>query len=654
MTSVIERLEQATALAEPITLSSLGSLLELEEAAAALAARPEAPNIASAFCDQLHGNDLSDEYLSAFRAFAAGLAHQKSYLALRETADILLNNEEAVTRVSAVLHDALLPDDQKIAGAPLLAGLCLDIVLDIVASTNIAPYQLLTRITAPVENYPTEFCEPLARSLGVAADIWTSEADRDRFTANLDALIARGDIEASYERTVLHLRDALAEADKGRLLSKIQEAQDSLNSVAESVEARDDAIAFAETCAALIAFDRADSAALSTAAEKARNVAQRRARLTLGMHQRHRTVARHTAELAWTSLAWRLETAASELHEEAFLDTWVAVDAIIEVYEADRQLTNLRTVSALIRPRLVNSIARRAAMTHQLARAVEIDQARDQPALPSEINELLELVQQARAVEREVTDAPEEPSHPAPYLQALLGPASNILGSLSSVDRLRLEAAAQQHFAGSLSSDRPVNELVERLTAKLLADLGENESFKGSARANFSLLVLQTVKFLVFVGDHVQPYTKPLSKLEKTPQEVELQKHFHQFLSGTELVGRVGMEHEGIAGGRADVITTFDGAQRYVTEVKRELTNATAQHLEDSYLTQAVEYQSTNEPFGQLLVLDLTDHRSGTPHINDSIWVVHRRDDRGRIVSSSIVAVVRGNRPTPSRMKGQK
>lgn len=162
--------------------------------------------------------------------------------------------------------------------------------------------------------------------------------------------------------------------------------------------------------------------------------------------------------------------------------------------------------------------------------------------------------------------------------------------------------------------------------------------------------MLNTVRFLVYVGDTRQPYTAPIAPGGPAPLEAELQKHFHQFLSGTELAGRVGMEHSNIASGRADVITTFDGAQRYVTEVKRELNDASKDRLEAAYLAQALEYQSTNEPFGQLLVLDLTDHSSGTPHITDSIWVTHRRAETGRITASTVLAMVRGNRPSPSAM----
>ncbi|WFP16176.1 hypothetical protein [Citricoccus muralis] len=193
--------------------------------------------------------------------------------------------------------------------------------------------------------------------------------------------------------------------------------------------------------------------------------------------------------------------------------------------------------------------------------------------------------------------------------------------------------------------------MIERIVARLIGDLEENGAFVDSVRQNFSLLVLYTVRFLVYVGDSAPPYTKPIPRDGSTPLEADLQQHFHQFLSGTDLVGRVGMEHQRIAGGRADVVTTFDGAQGYVTEVKRELNDAARENLEEAYLAQALEYQSTSQPLGQLLVLDLTDHSSGTPHINDSIWVAHHRDVEGRVISSALVAVVRGNRPTPSAMR---
>lgn len=634
-----------------VTLDSLGTVAEIVAEASGLAADPLAPYLAYAFCAQLRDGSWTEEYTMALRSFASGLAQQHSYLALRETADILLGDERALSLVAATLHDALLPGEAAIASSPLLAGLQLDIALEVAAKTTVAPYRLLALLTGPVHDYPEDFNDPLARALGVAADIWTTSTERARFAVTLAALAERGSEDAAYEGTVGQLRDALMQSRKEEMVGKIRDARNGFEAIARQREGREDAAAFAQTCTALIAFDEADKTALSMSAQAARSIADQRSLLTYGMHSRHQATARHGAQLAWISLAWQLEVAAAELEEDAFLDTWVAVDAIIKVYEADRQFTNLQTVTSIIRPRLVNEIARREAMAHQLERAITVDRRRDEPELPLEIYELLDLVHRGRAARREPSDAPEESSPSEPYLRALLGPASTLLSGLESPRRAKLEEAARQTFVGSFAGDRPANELIDRLSAALAADLTENAAFTSMAKADFSLLVVNTVRFLVYVGDNSQPYTARIPHGGVPPLEADIQNHFHQFLSASELAGRVGKEHSNIAGGRADVIATFDGARRYVTEVKRELSNAARTSLETAYLAQAVEYQSTNEPLGQLLVLDLTEHSDGTPHINDSIWVAHRRDAVGTVTNSTVVAVVRGNRPTPSAMR---
>jgi len=650
--SVDEQLTATLAACEAIGLDVLGTPAEIEAEAPELAATALAPQLASAFCVQLKQGPWTDEHLPGLISFARGLSAQRSYLALREAADVLVGDEQALHLVGQTIHDVLLPDSATIADNPLLAGLRLDVALEIVVRTQIAPYRLLALLTSDVDDYPEEFGDPLARALGLAADIWAAPGERERFASNLAKLADLGSEDALYEAAVSKLRDALLKEDKNELVAEIRAVRDEFVSIASRFESRDDAAAFAQTCTALIAFDEADRAALSASAEAARTVADQRALLVHGMHSRYQAIARHSAQLAWASLAWRLETAIAEVDEEAFLDTWVAVNAIVEVYEADRQFANFQTVSTLIRPRLINNIAQRRAMAHQLERAVVIDRQRETPELPDDIYELLDAVHRARSAGRESAGDSEEPSHPEPYLGALLGSAVDVLDGLAGPDRMRLEHAAHQAFVGTIANDRPTNELVERLTARLVRDLTENESFVGAARMNFTFMVLYTVRFLVYVGDHSRPYTKLIPKGGPAPLEVELQEHFYEFLCGTELVGRVGMEHRNIAGGRADVITTFDGAQRYVTEVKRELNDASRNKLESAYIAQALEYQSTNEPLGQLLVLDLTNHSAGTPHINDSIWVTHRRDEEGRVRSSAVVAVVRGNRPTPHAMKG--
>ncbi len=649
--SIAERLTESTTDPTAVTLDSLGAVAEIAAEAFNLAADPLAPCVAYAFCSQLRDGLWTETHTEALVSFTAGLAQQDSYLALRETADILLDDERTLSLTADTLHDALLPGEADIASSPLLAGLRLDIALEVAAKTTVAPYRLLALLTGPVQDYPEDFDDPLARALGCAADIWTTPTERARFASTLAALAERGSEDAAYEGAVGQLRDALMETVREELIGKVHHARDEFEAITRQFEGREDAAAFAQTCRALIAFDEVDRATLSMSAQAARGIADQRALLTYGMNSRRQATARHRAQLAWISLAWKLEIAVIELEADAFLDTWVAVDAIIKVYEADRQFTNLQTVTSIIQPRLVNEMAQRGAMAHQLERAVAIDLGRDEPELTPEIHELLELVHRSRLARREPSDAPEESSPSGPYLRALLGPDCTLLDVLEDSHREQLEKAARQTFVGSFAGDRPTNELIDELCADLIADLSENPAFIGTAKANFSLLVVNTVRFLIYVGDNAQTYTARIPKDGTPPLEEAIQNHFHEFLSASDLAGRVGKEHSNIAQGRADVIVTFDGARRYITEVKRKLSNAKRTSIEAAYLAQSVEYQSTNEPLGQLLVLDLADHSGGTPHINDSIWVAHRRDAGGNVTNSTVVAVVRGNRPTPSKMR---
>lgn len=73
-----------------VQLESLGTTAELAAEAADLAAGPFAPVLAAAFCAEHRSGKWSTEVGSAFLGFVSGLDKQRSYLALRDVADILL------------------------------------------------------------------------------------------------------------------------------------------------------------------------------------------------------------------------------------------------------------------------------------------------------------------------------------------------------------------------------------------------------------------------------------------------------------------------------------------------------------------------------------------------------------------------------------
>lgn len=191
-------------------------------------------------------------------------------------------------------------------------------------------------------------------------------------------------------------------------------------------------------------------------------------------------------------------------------------------------------------------------------------------------------------------------------------------------------------------------ELLDSLKDKL----AENSAFAGDVEKDFMSLIHSTVRFIAHVLEVRPSYTAPWAKGEDAPLERDLQDAFKAFLDMSDLAGRSAVEVSSIGGGRADVVLYFDDGTRYVTEVKREFTRTSRSELEKAYLPQAVSYQSTNAPLGQLLVLDLSKNRDvGLERLDQSVWVAHHHDEDGVIIASTVVSVVRGNRPTPSKRK---
>ena len=94
--SIAERLAAAIRDSGAVTMDALGTTSELRLEAPALAASPQAPAVAAAFCRQLQSGMWTEDHQAALLGFVAGLAQQRSYLALREAADILLDDQQAL------------------------------------------------------------------------------------------------------------------------------------------------------------------------------------------------------------------------------------------------------------------------------------------------------------------------------------------------------------------------------------------------------------------------------------------------------------------------------------------------------------------------------------------------------------------------------
>lgn len=178
--------------------------------------------------------------------------------------------------------------------------------------------------------------------------------------------------------------------------------------------------------------------------------------------------------------------------------------------------------------------------------------------------------------------------------------------------------------------------------------LQRNPAFETAAGAAFMDLVKATVRFLRQAADVKSDYTRPFPEGE-APHESALQQHYFWYLGSMGLGDSSFIEVPNISTGRVDVLMIGEGGSRFITEVKRELYNASFEAISKAYFGQAADYQANGAPLCQLLVLDLTSHPRGVPDVVDSVHVETR--SVGGSSRSVVIYIVRGNRPSPSKMK---
>lgn len=132
--------------------------------------------------------------------------------------------------------------------------------------------------------------------------------------------------------------------------------------------------------------------------------------------------------------------------------------------------------------------------------------------------------------------------------------------------------------------------------------------------------------------------------------EQDLADDFERWLGAAPLSrGSVTIEVRRIGGGRADVLIGF-GTHRVIIELKRELADASHDALEAHYAGQAASYQSTDYPFGIVLVLDLSAEQTGAlAHLRDLVWTSEVAAP-GVTRRKLVWCVVPGRRVTPSAL----
>lgn len=627
----------------------------------ALAGDPLAPLAARALASAADADP--EAWSGPVHEFAAGLSLQTSVLALQESVDALLGSSAAAT-AGPPLHDAMLANlDDAIGSVPNVAAARLEAAVRVAVARLARPFLVLDRLATPPNKLPEDYLDALPRLVGIALDAWGSDDKiAEPLIGVLDALAgtpAEGD--AAHELACRRMRGALSVADPSAAADGLADAAAMFAHAQALDEDRDDSAAYRAACEALTAFSRADWPAVAESARVLSGVLSRRGAWHLGTHQPAWRAGARDAESAWLAFVLDLRHAADRLREDSWLDVRAAAGQLAAVYEAEHALDPASGLLAAVRPIVVSGVARNAVLLSQLERMVDNDLAGGEPVLPPAAAAVLAA---ARAAAPAHTDNPalQEVGRDAAIgrvrrlAPSLLDFGDDICQQLATLDDDALRDA--ETVAAPLRTRLPDHPTLARMRDSVIAALEVNPRFVGEARAAMTVLLERTLSFLLDRYDRGGPLMEGMKNIigvprkgETLPVEADLQYEFYVWLAGPwEFAGRVRAERSDIATGRADVTVRF-GDIELVTEVKRELADATPPALERNYLGQAAEYSGSGEPFSQLLVLDVTNHSAGVRPLPDLAWVANRKADPGASPQHVVIAVVVGNRPTPRHVK---
>jgi hypothetical protein len=674
LNGLIERaLVTAEAAGCVLRLDDMGDVGEISREVVALASSALAPLAANALAAAVA--TAPDRWNATTSAFAARLGEQGSQLALVDTLDALLGAPAAAHAAATALHGALLANLDEVARErPFLAAARLEGALRVALTGTVTPYLVLHHLANIAASLPEEYLGAMPRLVGIALDRWETDTSlTEPLAAMLRSLRAvdAAAASAAHELACQRMRIALREPEPTAAVGGFAAAAEEFAEAAQLDEARDDAVAYAAVCSAVAAFGLGDAHRVELATVALDDVMRQRAAWHHRMHQPVWRQPLLDAEVEWLGLVIDLRNAANRLAERSWLESAAAVGQLARAYVAERSTIPAPGLTAVVRPAIENAVTENAVLLDQLTRAIVSDRDRDQRVLPAGADLLLDAIRERRAKGRPrtgaVEDGADEEGDPAVDARIdRLAPRLRLLGADIARDVANRADDGQLADIGVIVAATTASGVIEHpalgaMRATIVGHLSANPSFEGETKAVVTALLDTTLTFLLDRYDRRGPVCpghtdiyRVLRRDEKPPLEKELQSEFYIWVANShQFAGRARMEVSDIAGGRVDVIVRM-GDINLVTEVKREVIDASRPSVEQKYIPQAASYSGSNVPFSQLLVLDLTDHTSGIPPLPDLAWVVEHRAQAGASPQHVVATVVVGNRPSPSTLKSRK
>ncbi|WP_086828557.1 hypothetical protein [Streptomyces sp. NRRL B-24572] len=693
-----ERLSDLAAAGHAISFDSVDLspdivLAEIED----VAAGPLAPLLAEAVT---HAFDHAEQgWHEAASRFPIGLARQLSLLHTTATLETLFRSIETTKALAKRLNSALLAGlDDLVRSQPLVAAARLEGAVRLAVSNAISPIKVWGTLEELDDTEaPEDFVERLPRLIGLGLDRWSNEeqAITEALRGMLERLAAdeASDTDAFVELGYDKLRSAMTSQSLAQVSEYLEAARSWFHAADAAEEARHDAQAYGAVCDSLLAFTTGNTPALREAADRLEAALDQQRAWNWGMHQPAWLQPQAAADVAWSRLVLQLRRAAELLQDDVWMEPWEALDYVLTAYRSARTVCPVGSrdgsgLSILVDPAIEDSFLRQQALLAQLRRAVaqperhpgsSFDHA-TASALLARVDQQL-AARSAPAPRGSGTEAGDDATEEAPgeaeadrahrfaptaVRKLGLEFTAGLAAKIDDDELKKIDGLAYMEDITRLQNSDPV---VVPMLNRFLKELGTFPDFIGETRRTFSVLVEQTLLFLKAAADldtatafgegrydasgkriKIRDYRRRFDKEDGdlVPLENDLQLHFYNWLIGGQISNLIQVEPVNQAMGRADVLVHF-GSRQYLTEIKKNHTKNDRRYLESKYLAQAAEYSNTNVPFGQLLVLDLTEKdKVGSLRVDELAWTAKHRPPGATVDRAVVAGVVTGNRYIPS------
>ncbi|WP_341719373.1 hypothetical protein QQG74_06405 [Micromonospora sp. FIMYZ51] len=665
MGHAIEQLRQALASHEEPSLTTIGGLAAVVAAAEELPSAPELPFVASLLLAEW---EHISERTALVDMFVASVNVARP-VELDDLLDLVLNDEAVVPEVAAHLEDPLR---RRAAGQDAAAGIALEAWLRLSLGQWTRSLPLLGRLDAhataaadtAADDIDPTFLHRLIRCLGAAGEQWQDHS------ADMAALL-RGllhhtnvDDNVAFELAMLELRTGLESPTPEESLVALREARDHLTLTAQ-YEDRIDAEIFGTAIDALIAF--------VGGTVPVRQDVDRLKDLVAIFHLQSLSEYRHWRQpRADTAVQW-LGLVDTLAHLEDLDHSWFApadiIASVAAAYRAHRTLTLVlppdvilrshgsdvsiesNALSALLQPRLIEAVRQRGDGPELLDRwLVTVGRTTADPDDVAAISEIRERVRAGGAPDR-----PKDSSVDVSTLTELLGLAASDAAALAAalaphphVARILDRSAAAKVSASAVDTNIYFQEEFARICQEIHSASGlTGIRAMRVEQVTRAILLYMRWRGSVTAGSALAAtFQRRFSNESDAPKETEFADDLHRHLAMNLPVLPL-KEVSHIANGRVDLICHF-GEISLVIECKRELNDASMQHLATLYAFQPAEYNWADSGVAFLVVLDLTT-QTRRVQLGEATRVVTvpavEPDGKPETV---MVAKVQANLPSPS------